>query len=291
MQKPRLRHWLALLPLLLPLTGCMGNVSYSPFRHVHVSTPYRIPSSHGGSQAGLPSGNGGHHKTGKPYRVAGHTYYPLASASGYDRTGVASWYGRKFHGRKTANGEYFDMHALSAAHRTLPLPSLVRVTNLDNGRQIVVRVNDRGPFVKGRLIDLSYAAAKSLGYAKRGITHVRVESLEGGKRRPAPIMAQKRQPAPVAQVAPVVAKSASPPPFHTAGMYVQLGAFATRKNAARLSSSLQADYPNVQVHAIARDMRTLYRVRIGPFSNVQEIERTVLALKNTGHEDTVVTIE
>ncbi|HXH64072.1 MAG TPA: septal ring lytic transglycosylase RlpA family protein, partial [Mariprofundaceae bacterium] len=129
--------------------------------------------------ASLPSGAGGHTKTGTPYSVNGRTYYPLASAYGYDATGVASWYGRDFHGKRTADGEWYDMHAMSAAHPTLPLPTLVRVTNLDNGRQVVVRVNDRGPFVRNRLIDLSYAAAEELGFANKGTTHVRVQALAG----------------------------------------------------------------------------------------------------------------
>lgn len=285
MQKPRLKHWLTLL-LLLPLSGCMGGVTqYAQYARVFI--PH-----HRSHQASMPSGNGGHYKTGKPYRVAGHTYYPLASARGYDRTGIASWYGPKFHGQKTANGEYFDMHALSAAHRTLPLPSLVRVTNLDNGRQVVVRVNDRGPFVRGRLIDMSYAAAKALGYVKQGTAHVRVQALEGG--RPSPMVAKRQPVAPPAPTVPrtVPVRVAAPASSsHTVGMYVQLGAFATRANAAKLKASLRNDYPTVQVNAVERAMRTLYRVRIGPFSNVQDIERTVLALKNNGHEDTVVTIE
>ncbi|MDQ6973582.1 MAG: septal ring lytic transglycosylase RlpA family protein, partial [Mariprofundaceae bacterium] len=104
-------------------------------------------------------------KTGSPYQVGGVWYYPLASGEHYDRTGMASWYGKKFHGKKTANGERYDMYAMTAAHTTLPMPSRVRVTNLSNGRSVVVRINDRGPFVKDRVIDLSYAAAKALGYA------------------------------------------------------------------------------------------------------------------------------
>ncbi|HKJ82722.1 MAG TPA: septal ring lytic transglycosylase RlpA family protein [Mariprofundaceae bacterium] len=290
MQKQSLIRWLAIALVLTPLAGCMGSVSYTPFRHVHISTPYHIPYGHQ-RRANLPNGGNGHYKTGKPYRVAGYTYYPLTSASGYDRTGIASWYGSKFHGRKTANGEYFDMHALSAAHRTLPLPTLVRVTNLDNGRKVVVRVNDRGPFVKGRLIDLSYAAAKALGYAKRGTAHVRVQTLSGNQTKPAPVLAQRHPATKARQTSTSQSPSLTLSTSHTAGMYVQLGAFAARKNAAKLSASLKPEYPNVQIRPVARAMQTLYRVRIGPFSNVQDIERTVLTLKNTGHEDTVVTIE
>jgi len=118
----------------------------------------------------------GQQKLGSPYRVAGRTFVPRHEPD-YDRIGVASWYGDDFHGRLTANGEIYDMHRLTAAHPTLPLPSLVRVTNLDNGHSLVVRVNDRGPFVKDRIIDLSKASARYLGIDHRGTGRVRVTYL------------------------------------------------------------------------------------------------------------------
>jgi rare lipoprotein A len=110
---------------------------------------------------------------GQPYQVGGRTYYPREDFD-YDRTGTASWYGSDFHGRRTANGETYDMNALTAAHTTLPMPTIVRVTNLDNGRSVVVRVNDRGPFIDGRIIDLSRAGARELGFEGQGIARVRV---------------------------------------------------------------------------------------------------------------------
>ncbi|MDQ6974992.1 MAG: septal ring lytic transglycosylase RlpA family protein [Mariprofundaceae bacterium] len=113
--------------------------------------------------------------TNKPYKIGGQWYYPLLKADGYDEKGIASWYGKDFHGKKTSNGEHYDMHALSAAHPTLPMGTKVRVTNLENGKSMVLRINDRGPFVKERLIDLSYAAAKKIGYARKGTTRVRVQ--------------------------------------------------------------------------------------------------------------------
>ena len=118
----------------------------------------------------------GTYKLGNPYKVAGQTFVPRHDPN-YDRTGIASWYGDDFHGRLTANGEIFDKHRLTAAHPTLPLPSLVRVTNLENGRTAILRVNDRGPFLHGRLIDLSHASAVELGFMKRGIARVRVTYL------------------------------------------------------------------------------------------------------------------
>jgi rare lipoprotein A len=121
----------------------------------------------------VPKG-GGYYRVGEPYRINGQTYYPAENPS-YRQEGIASWYGPDFHGRLTANGEIFDMHAISAAHPTMPIPSYARVTNLDNGRSMIVRVNDRGPYARGRIIDVSIGAAKALGFYSVGLAHVRVE--------------------------------------------------------------------------------------------------------------------
>ena len=121
----------------------------------------------------VPKGGGGY-KVGQPYTINGQTYYPTDNQS-YKAEGIASWYGPDFHGRQTANGEVFDMHGISAAHPTMPLPSYARVTNLDNGRSIIVRVNDRGPYARNRLIDVSIGAANALGFYGDGLAHVRVE--------------------------------------------------------------------------------------------------------------------
>lgn len=142
------------------------------------STPR--PQPDGGTVASPDSGTV-EYKVGRPYRIAGTWYIP-AEDFAYDETGIASWYGPNFHGRPTANGETFDSGKLTAAHRTLPLPSLVRVTNLDNGRQIVVRVNDRGPFARGRIIDLSRRSARLLGFERKGTARVRVQILAAESR-------------------------------------------------------------------------------------------------------------
>lgn len=126
------------------------------------------------SKPSVPSGAGGHYKIGKPYQIAGLWYYPKEDER-YDNTGIASWYGPQFHGKKTANGETFDQEQLTAAHPTLPMPILVRVTNLENGRSVVVRVNDRGPFAAGREIDMSRKAAEVLGFERKGTAKVRVQ--------------------------------------------------------------------------------------------------------------------
>jgi len=258
--------------LLLSACGT-ARISYSPLPGVHVSAPVEIPVGRRAHRA--PSL--GRHKIGAPYSVNGRTYHPLATARGYDETGIASWYGRDFHGRLTANGERFDMHALSAAHRTLPLPSLVRVTNLENGRSIIVRVNDRGPFVKGRLIDLSWAAAVALGFAEKGTALVRVQALDSNPTRVAGVRKTPH----------MQAKTRT----REAGLYVQVGAFGRRKYAARLQAKLSRRFPSVRIRPFPRPERTLYRVRIGPFSNVEAIEKAVLSLQHLGYGDVVVVIE
>lgn len=170
--------------------------------------------------AGEPEGGGvkgtaeGTAKIGQPYEVAGVWYYPQADP-GYDETGIASWYGEEFQGRQTANGEYFDMNRLSAAHKTLPMPSRVRVTNLENGRAIVLRVNDRGPFVNGRLIDVSRRAAQLLGFYRSGTARVRVQAASGpgGKKFvPKPVTPEAERIAVAAAPQAAVATQALPPP-------------------------------------------------------------------------------
>lgn len=160
---------------LIGLAGC----SSSKLNKYGVKTSERVYQSKGP----LPK-KAGYYKVGKPYKVAGKWYYPRKDVN-YNKTGMASWYGDDFHGRKTANGEVFDMHAFTGAHKTLPLPSLVKVTNLSNGKSIIVRVNDRGPYHGGRLIDMSRAAANALDYRSKGLTKVRVEYFGEAAAHPA----------------------------------------------------------------------------------------------------------
>lgn len=160
----------ALAVTTLALASCSNTASESRFSPSYTGTS-ASPRVWNGS--GRTPARYGTYKLGKPYKVAGRTYVPRHDPS-YDRTGIASWYGDDFHGRLTSNGEIFDMNHLSGAHPTLPLPSLVRVTNLENGRSIVLRINDRGPFKHNRIIDLSRAAAKRLGFYRKGTARVRV---------------------------------------------------------------------------------------------------------------------
>ena len=234
-----------------------------------------------------------------PYTVLGKTYYPLQDSRNYRAEGIASWYGTKFHGQNTANGEFYDLYGMSAAHKTLPLPAYVRVTNLANGRSVILRVNDRGPFYSDRIIDLSYAAAKKLGYAESGTARVRVEGID-----PQQWWAARGQPAPMVLKQPRVAQTQAisantgkveqwtpPPQQHAAsvvpvqvdgnpvptdngGSFLQVGAFANPDAAellrAKLSTMVSAP---VFISSIVRNQQTLHRVRLGPINSQGEIQQ------------------
>ena len=241
-----------------------------------------------------------------PYTVFGKQYYPIPDARRYQAVGPASWYGTKFHGQATANGETYDLYGMTAAHKTLPLPSYVRVTNLENGKSAILRVNDRGPFYSDRIIDLSFAAAKKLGYAETGTARVKVEGID-----PHEWWAQQGQPVPMVLAAPQqVAKGQpaaqsmaqsveqySPPPQQHAaavvpvqidakknasvaasGLYLQVGAFANPDAAELLRSKLSETVAApVFVSSVVRNQQILHRVRLGPVSNQGEAEQ----LQNT----------
>jgi len=203
-------------------------------------------------------------KVGAPYQVAGTWYLP-AHEPDYDEKGVASWYGDAFQGRPTANGEVFDMNIPSAAHPTLPIPSLVEVTNLENGRKITVRLNDRGPFVQSRIIDLSHRAAELLGYDAQGTANVRVRYLG-----PAPAVAIPPQ-APFVPQAPVSG-------VQTAGgagaTFVQAGAFSVRENADAARAKV-GDLGPSRVATMMSNGTSLFRVLVGPWSDREQAERKV----------------
>jgi rare lipoprotein A len=189
-----------------------------------------------------------------PYTVLGKSYRVRPSAEGYVERGIASWYGQKFHGRQTSSREVYDMCSFSAAHKTLPLPSYVRVTNLDNGREVVVRVNDRGPFHAGRIIDLSYAAAVKLGVDRTGTARVEVRALEGGADLAA-------APAPARASAPAAMAPATGP------QRVQVGAYRERDNARRIASQLQdVGIDDVSIEEVRTDAGKVWRVRVGPLA-------------------------
>jgi rare lipoprotein A len=223
----------------------------------------------------------GVYKLGHPYQIAGRWYYPEFDP-GYDRVGIASWYGVPFHGRATANGEVFDRGGLTAAHPTLPLPSIVRVTNLANRRQLELRVNDRGPFVGDRLIDLSQAAARELGFERRGTARVRVEfvSLAEAKGIPPRPGARRARRAPDPPPVPSTLLAAAPA-TQCGGHFIQIGAFAEPERAWRAAAQLHgAGVVPVSTELPASDRLT--RVRLGPITDAAAAAATLDQLKRSG---------
>lgn len=207
---------------------------------------------------------------GPTYQVWGKTYTVMDSARGYIEEGIASWYGKKFHGHRTSSGETYDMYQLSAAHKTLPLPTWARVTNLDNGDSTIVRVNDRGPFHDDRLIDLSWAAAVKLGIDQSGTGRVRVEALSGE-----PLADQPRT---------VAAATSSPPPPADAALFLQVGAFRSPESAQALVGELMEGLPwPVSV----RPADPIYRVWVGPFGSEAERLQARDTLAGRGYTDMV----
>jgi len=211
-----------------------------------------------------------HRFANRPYTVLGRDYVPATTLRPYRERGIASWYGRKFHGQKTSIGEVYDMFAMTAAHPTLPLPSFARVTNATTGRSVVVRVNDRGPFLHGRVIDLSYAAAHRLGIAQNGSGEVEVESIIPGAAPFAQPLPPVETAAP-APVPPVVADNAATPA--APGFVVQLGAFANFANAQAFVAHVGNQMASAQVEPRVRQAGGLWRVFVGPYPDRAEARR------------------
>jgi rare lipoprotein A len=191
-----------------------------------------------------------------PYTVLGKTYTVLPTAEGYRERGIASWYGSKFHGRRTSSGEIYDMHLPTAAHKRLPLPTYVEVINLDNGRRMTVKVNDRGPFHEGRIIDLSYAAAIKLGVDKTGTARVEVRAIDTGSRGYSAVKVAD-------------------------GTFLQVGAFSKRATAEQLAGKMiEANLKPVSV----QKSRGLYKVWIGPYASDEEIRASTARVVELGYE-------
>ena len=201
-----------------------------------------------------------------PYTVLGQTYRVLPTARGYDERGIASFYGNKFDGYKTSSLENYDMYKFTAASKVLPLPSYARVTNLSNGKSVIVRVNDRGPFHENRIIDLSYAAAVRIGIWPKGTGLVEVQGID-----PSDPGAEPSPPA------PVTSAGGSP------GIYLQVGAFSDPANAERVAARLrQANFASVQVEQVQVDGRTIRRVRVGPLDSVDRADEVTRRIENMG---------
>jgi rare lipoprotein A len=211
-----------------------------------------------------------------PYSVNGQSYRVLPSAAGYAERGIASYYGTKFNGYKTSNFETYDMYQFSAASKVLPLPSFARVTNLQNGKSVIVRVNDRGPFVPNRIIDLSLAAAVRIGIWPRGTGLVEVQGIDPAH--------PNAEPAPVTAVTPRTGRQPQ--------LYVQVGAFADTGNTERLASRLRGlNLGAVRVVSASVNGRTLQRVQIGPLPDVDTVDRTTARLDSLGLPHSNVAIQ
>jgi rare lipoprotein A len=209
----------------------------------------------------------------KPYRVNGKWYQPIPDASGFRQRGTASWYGKQFHGRKTSNGEVYDMYGLSAAHKTLPMGTVVKVRNLSNQRTLDLRINDRGPFVRGRIIDLSYGAAKKLGVVGPGTAPVEIVALA----------------APAETVSgPSGAPVFKPIDLYSGNFTFQVGAFQNRSNAERLRRKLSTRYQNVHIASFDRGDGLFHRVRLGRAVNLADAEQVEADLIQRGFDVFIV---
>jgi rare lipoprotein A len=200
--------------------------------------------------------------------VLGHAYTPYTQLMPYKARGVASWYGKRYHGQKTSSGEAYDMYAMTAAHTILPLPSYARVTNVANGKSVIVRVNDRGPFHEDRLIDLSYLAAQRLGLLGRGSGVVEVEAIIPGNETPPPV-ARAAPPEPIPAPAPATAAVSAEP----GGIYLQLGAFSVVQNADAFMRKMRMDLGWLSDSMNVYKKDGLYRVHAGPYSSREEADR------------------
>jgi rare lipoprotein A len=244
------------------------------------------------SQASAITGQGGTYKVGNPYKIMGKWYYPKEDYS-YSEVGTASWYGKDFHAKKTANGEKYDMNSLTAAHRTLPLPSIVKVTNLENGRSLVLRVNDRGPYAKNRIIDVSRRASQLLGFYTQGTTKVRVEVMEKESKALKAALTGEPVEENVYQVqesSPIVTSEPKPMAqnnisYPKGSYFVQVGSFSMESGAQNIASQLDVKsnifYTNV-------NGQNFYRVRVGPFNDEQSANEMLSIIKNKGIYDAKV---
>lgn len=278
---------LGLSGLVLLLGGCASERAASRYSQTHDGAPGQridvasikdaVPRVEPLSRYGNPSS----------YVVRGTRYYTLNDSKNYRARGIASWYGTKFHGHRTSSGDTYDMYTMSAAHKTLPLPTYARVTNLGNGKSVVVKINDRGPFHDNRLIDLSYAAAARLDILGSGTGQVEVVAIDptgsGQSPRIAPSRPKIATAAPAA-VPATVAATIPAPSTHQPQLYLQLGAFRSRDNAQRLQSRLRdVDLPGgLQISEVNRDNQRVYRVRVGPLASVETADELTRQLIDHG---------
>ena len=275
--------------LALLLSGCASKKSSSRYsiKHDHgPSAPVDVSNVPDAVPKVEPRSRGGNKST---YRVFGKQYSVLGNSDGYRQRGGASWYGNKFHGHLTSNGETYDMYKMTAAHKSLPIPTYVKVTNLSNGRQVIVRVNDRGPFHKGRIIDLSYAAASKLGMLRNGVAHVEVEAINPITWNASKVVAASASQKKAFPLAPkkILPPSISSPPLVqnalTPGRYLQVGAYSAEASARNVAHQLGTDFTHsAHVSNLDRASGRLYRVLLGPVMDQYEVDNMLEKLTQRG---------
>jgi rare lipoprotein A len=283
-----------LAPVLVLLSAC-GTLSRSGGYYQDDGPEARPPADVMAIPDAVPKSEPKAAKGNNPYTVEGKTFYPLTGTSGYRERGVASWYGKKFHGKQTSSGEPYDMYAMTAAHKTLPLPCYVRVRNLENGRVIVVRVNDRGPFLHNRLIDLSYAGAVRLGILGTGTGVVEVEVINPDE---SDTQVAKTKESTVEIFPYAAGKEPTKPPATAPKLYLQAGAFGQMDNAVNLRNRLEHEATQpvfiqsaLVSNSTAQEPARLYRVRIGPLASVEEGDRLTQRLTQAGVPDALIVVE
>lgn len=290
------RRGFVLLLMLAWLAGCSGPTQHKPGGASSSSTDKpRTSDSQSGRYKGKPTDWGPDKEIDmshvpdavpryenrtiagnkNPYTVLGKTYFLMEDERAYIERGKASWYGFKFNGELTSNGELYDMFAMTGAHKTLPIPSYVRVTNLDNRSSVVVRINDRGPFHAGRIVDLSYAAAQRLGITRAGTGNVEVEVVvpEGDPRPPLRMRKQNKVDRDSGLVSQAETGTTPVDSKLPDGTYLQIAAFGVEKSAKQFASSVKGSVSFPVIISVAKSPVTLYRVRIGPFKDAQSIQR------------------
>lgn len=272
-------RWILTILVLFIVSGCQYGGRYS--QRVD-SAPRNIPQSIA-TQDATPHFEPYREFNSRAYTVLGKRYYPIQTGKGFEQYGDASWYGQKFHGHLTSIGETYDMYGMTAAHKTLPLPSFVRVTNQINNKQVIVRVNDRGPFHGSRIIDLSFAAAKKLDYLKTGTAPVKVEVIHFDKdnrvtigKGPTVSFAEYAG----IQTAPHLNKEQpQEPQTSKTQIYIQVAALSDKQRVARLSDDLNVKY---QIPADTEESNNIYRLRLGPLANQHLADMLLDELRSNG---------
>ncbi len=271
---------------ILPVAFLVAACSTPPTRSGHTTTPsgygggYLAGDGPGTQDAAtlaavpdaVPHAEPLNRYANRPYEALGVRYEPLTAVGTYRERGIASWYGKKFHGQRTSSGEVYDMYGMTAAHKTLPIPSYARVTNLSNGKSVIVRVNDRGPFVRGRIMDVSYAAAYRLGLIGSGSGEVEVESLAPGRDSPPVVRPIQMEVLHTEPIAPAVS------PAH--GVYLQLGSFRSPQGAESFLSHMREELSGLGKQLTLSTSGGLSRVHLGPYRTAEEARASASQLES-----------